>query len=220
METKDAKTSTPHDTYFKHVFERPADAASALRSVLPKPLADRVDWSTLQPYKGSFPTEKLQELHCDLVFQARLIGTGPVIYFHMEHQSSVDQSMPLRMMQYALNIWNHHWKSRTDAAPLPIVTSRQLTYIMGVGDTPFSEIKPIINQLGTKAQEAIMTIAETLRTEGRTEGRAATLLEQLAAKFGDLPESVRRAVTNAGLDDLETWTTRILTADTIDGVFA
>lgn len=64
------------------------------------------------------------------------------------------------------------------------------------------------------------------RTEGRAEGkaegidtgRALTLLTLLEAKFGALGDAVQTRVRTAGTADLETWTLRILTADTLADV--
>lgn len=58
------------------------------------------------------------------------------------------------------------------------------------------------------------------RIEGRIEGRAATLLKQFALKFGPVSEAVERAVRAAGIDQLDVWTERILTAATVDEVLA
>ncbi|MBY8857814.1 hypothetical protein K7711_15110 [Nocardia sp. CA2R105] len=95
-----------------------------------------------------------------------------------------------------------------------------VTYIMKVAETPLTQITPIIDKLGPEAQEAIVTTGDMLRAEGLAEGRAATLLDQLTIKFGDISESVRRTVREATLQDLETWSRRIITADTLDAIFA
>jgi hypothetical protein len=60
-----------------------------------------------------------------------------------------------------------------------------------------------------------MTIAEQLRAEGRVE----TLIQQLTLKFGPLPEAALTAVRNASADQLQAWTARVLTADTLDQLF-
>jgi hypothetical protein len=45
----EAVVQNPHDRLFKHVFSKPEQAAEELRSVLPEPIARRIDWSTLHP---------------------------------------------------------------------------------------------------------------------------------------------------------------------------
>lgn len=68
-----------------------------------------------------------------------------------------------------------------------------------------------------------MTTADVLRAEGEARGRAAgradTLLEQLDIKFSDLPTDIEQKVRTAPTSQLEIWTRRILTANTIDDIF-
>ncbi len=98
-----------------------------------------------------------------------------------------------------------------------------VTYIMNVADVAPDQLTPVFTRLGHDAQEALMTTAERLRTEGRIEGeargqvkgQATTLLRQLAIKFGPLPEGIEARVRAATPTELDTWTERILTATTL-----
>ena len=81
-----------------------------------------------------------------------------------------------------------------------------------------------------------MTAAEKLiakgRDEGRIEGRdeglvegmllgsAGVLMRQLTKKFGELPEGVRTRVDEAREEELNAWAERVLTADSLEAVFA
>lgn len=69
-----------------------------------------------------------------------------------------------------------------------------------------------------------MTTAERLRAEGRAqeraEGRAATLIELLTVKFGSVPDTTIRTIRTAAPDRVDTWLHRLLTATTLDQVFA
>lgn len=77
-----------------------------------------------------------------------------------------------------------------------------------------------------------MTAADQLREEGRRDGIAKgqlegiakgqrqTLLKQLQRKFGHVPEPIAARVASASSDDLDRWLDRILTAPTLDDVFA
>ena len=92
--------------------------------------------------------------------------------------------------------------------------------------------------------EAIVTIAEQLRQEGRIEGEAKgeargiakgeargiakgeakgrrdTLTKLLTLKFGGISEQDRARIESASAEDLDRYTERVLTADTIAAVFA
>ena len=52
--TAETAVSQPHDKYFQRVFSNEQDAASLLRTWVPRPLADTLKWSTLTLLRGRF----------------------------------------------------------------------------------------------------------------------------------------------------------------------
>jgi hypothetical protein len=54
--------------------------------------------------------------------------------------------------------------------------------------------------------------------EGRVEGRAELLHEQLETKFGRLPKWAEERVTKATLAQLERWGRKVITAGSLEGV--
>ena len=50
--------------------------------------------------------------------------------------------------------------------------------------------------------------------------RAATLLELLDIKFGHVPADIEQQVRTATASQLEAWTRRFVTANTLDDIFA
>ena len=93
-----------------------------------------------------------------------------------------------------------------------------MTYIELVSEAPASELRRLAASLGPDAEEAYMTTAEMLRTEGRAEGRAEALVQVLTIKFGTLPEEVTAKVRAASSGQLREWTARAVTAGTLDEV--
>lgn len=95
-------------------------------------------------------------------------------------------------------------------------------YIETVGEAPADDLHDLFTQLGPEAEEAYVTTAEMLRAEGeargRTEGRTEALVQLLTLKFGELPQNVLDVVRDGSTEQLETWTARVLTADTLDDV--
>ncbi|MEV6278272.1 hypothetical protein [Nocardia sp. NPDC051832] len=87
------------------------------------------------------------------------------------------------------------------------------------------------DQPGPEAKEVIVTTAERLRAEGKdegrvegkaegkAEGRAEALLELLQQKFGPVPDAVGASVRSADVAQLQRWTSRVLEARDLDGVF-
>jgi hypothetical protein len=94
-----------------------------------------------------------------------------------------------------------------------------LTYIELVSEAPASELRNLAVSLGPVAEEAYVTTAEMLRAEGEARGRAEALVQVLTVRFGSLPESVPQTVEGASSDQIEAWTARAVTAETLDQVF-
>jgi hypothetical protein len=98
-----------------------------------------------------------------------------------------------------------------------------LTYIELVSEAPASELRNLAASLGPDAEEAYVTTAEMLRAEGEARGearwRAEALAQVLTVKFGPLPESVSQTVHGASSDQIQAWTARAVTAETLDQVF-
>ncbi len=100
--------SSPHDTFFRAVFARRRPAESELRAVLPRQLVAKLDLDTLEVEPPSFVDPALRWRHVDVLYRVRLRGEGEVlIYVLLEHQSTVDPLMPLRVLIYLGRIWDH-----------------------------------------------------------------------------------------------------------------
>ena len=63
------------------------------------------------------------------------------------------------------------------------------------------------------------SMGDQCRIEGRTEGRADTLLELLEAKFGLVPDQIKTLVKSASREQLKPWTISVLRASTLESVF-
>jgi predicted transposase/invertase (TIGR01784 family) len=111
----------PHDALFRFVFGKPVHAASQLRAVLPAALLDRLDLTNLRPVNGSFVDEELTNRHCDVLMRTRLDGREAFVYVLIEHQSSPDRMMPLRMMRYLMRIWDRYLEQHPKAKRLPMI---------------------------------------------------------------------------------------------------
>jgi predicted transposase/invertase (TIGR01784 family) len=96
---------TPHDRFFRRVFSDPEHAAGELRTVLPAALVARLDWPSLRLLPATFVDPALAELRADLLFSASVGGREVLVYVLLEHQSSVEPFMPLRLLGYQVRIW-------------------------------------------------------------------------------------------------------------------
>ena len=68
-------------------------------------------------------------------------------------------------------------------------------------------------------QEGLEKGLERGLAEGRVQERAAILRRMLERKFGSLPVGASTRLGSATPEDLEIWLDRVLTEDSIDGVF-
>jgi hypothetical protein len=101
-------------------------------------------------------------------------------------------------------------------------------YVLLVGDRfgPEDLVARLLAAAGEDGKEEIVTAGEQLIERGRKEGlkeglqqgQKKTLLRQLQARFGALPDSVLVRVKAAGSAELDLWADRILTAPTLEDV--
>ena len=112
----------PHDLFVRFTFSHPERAAAELRAVLPPPLVSEVDWSTLRREASSVVDPELRETQSDLLFTAQLLGGRPVLlYVLLEHQSSVDRWMALRMLRYVVRQLEHWRQEHPESERLPVI---------------------------------------------------------------------------------------------------
>lgn len=131
-----------HDRAFKALFSPPDAALPILRASLPPALMDAVDPGSLTPEPTDFVNDELAEDHRDLLFSATIRGR-PVIFYVIEHQTSVDRFMALRLLRYVLKVWDW-WLARHPAAKtLPAVV-------------------PVVLHQGAKAWDGPRSLAELI----------------------------------------------------------
>jgi predicted transposase YdaD len=114
--------SGPHDLFVRFTFGHPERAAAELRAVLPPELISQVDWASLQREQSSVVDTELRETESDLLFSARLRGGSSLLFYVLiEHQSSVDPWMALRMLRYVVRQLERWRQDHPDSAQLPII---------------------------------------------------------------------------------------------------
>lgn len=96
----------PHDRVIRLILGNPENAAAELRAVVSGELARLIDWSkpvTLLP--GSFLSDDMEWSHTDLLFSASLVtGRDAFLYALVEHQSTDQPEMIIRMLRYVCDI--------------------------------------------------------------------------------------------------------------------
>ncbi len=99
---------------------------------------------------------------------------------------------------------------------------RVFSYIIEVveGADPSTVVDALDAVAPSALKEDVMTAGEKLRQEGRLEGQRRTLLRQLRRKFGPLPPDAETRGAAADEATLDLWTDRVLTATSLDEVWA
>ena len=121
--TAETAVSQPHDKYFQRVFSNEQDAASLLRTCVPRPLADTLKWSTLSLLRGRFVDDDWRRNETDMLYSVERKGTEtPVlVYVLLEHQSTPDEWLRLRLLGYCVQVWQQWHRTHEDDERLPLL---------------------------------------------------------------------------------------------------
>jgi len=114
--------ANPHDALFKAVFSERKNALALFRQTLPPGLAKAIDARSVRAEPGGFTDDELKEVERDLLFSARLRGGERfLVYLLVEHQSTVDPLMPLRLLRYVVRVWERWGRENPGVHPIPAV---------------------------------------------------------------------------------------------------
>lgn len=113
-------STTPHDSFGKDMLSDPLTTGPLLQRHLPADIVKTLRWDTLKLEASSYVKHSLLQLHSDLLFSIFCGEEKVLIYVLLEHQSTVDRFMPLRLLGYMYEIWaDFVVKNPGDELPLP-----------------------------------------------------------------------------------------------------
>ncbi len=92
--------SQPHDCGYKYLFSAPEFVRDLILGFVPDEWLHGLDFTTLEPYPGSYITEDFRNRADDVVWRIRVGEDWVYLYLLLEFQSTVDRFMALRMMVY------------------------------------------------------------------------------------------------------------------------
>ena len=118
------EVSKPHDHLFRSVFREETEAAGLLRAHLPEAVNSELLWSSLKRQDVSFIDDRLRDSESDLLYAVqRKADAAPAwLYVLLEHQSTPDPWLRLRLLKYSIRIWERDRKQHPDEQHLrPIV---------------------------------------------------------------------------------------------------
>jgi len=109
---------------------------------LPLLIKQYLEWDSLALCPNSYIDKSLKLSASDILYRATIAGQDAYIYLLVEHQSSPDELMPLRIWKYVLNIQSDHQKQH-NSKTLPLVCP--LVFFHGKTAYPHStDIKDLI----------------------------------------------------------------------------
>lgn len=119
-QTKGKEIQTPHDSFIRNAMGDPQIALEFIQVHLPKHIAEKIDPQSLALSPGTFVSKELRHSMTDILYKVILNGKKGYLYFLVEHQSTADPLMPLRMLDYITKILLQHVKENS-AKELPLV---------------------------------------------------------------------------------------------------
>ncbi|MBK5929076.1 Rpn family recombination-promoting nuclease/putative transposase [Halochromatium salexigens] len=114
-----------HDTGYKELFSHPEFVQQLIEGFAPPEIAALMDFSTLKNHSGNYITPLFEERFEDVVWSVHVHWQGVTerlfLYLLIEFQSTVDPTMPLRMLHYVACFYQHLLKTKvtTPAQGLP-----------------------------------------------------------------------------------------------------
>jgi len=140
----------PHDRYIRRMMTHPEVARAFLTHYLPVDIRDRMDMQSISLQKETFVDKKLRQQIVDLLFRVDIENDPGYVYVLMEHQSTPDRLLPMRMKQYKMNILDHHIRTFPDMKTLPFI----YPLILYTGESPYRYSTCFFNLFGSEKENA------------------------------------------------------------------
>lgn len=109
-----------HDRYFRAVMQGREEQVALVRAIFPA-LAPLLDPEAIGPLDGTFVDEDLTQRQTDLALRVRLAGREVIVYVLVEHQSTVDPLMAVRMQRYQSRIWDRYLREHPGVTTVPAI---------------------------------------------------------------------------------------------------
>ncbi|MCA9550719.1 MAG: Rpn family recombination-promoting nuclease/putative transposase [Myxococcales bacterium] len=119
-----SRGGSPHDTLFHLAFSEPEVARAELLALLPPQVSARLELDALTQVTNRTVSTRLRSLFTDVLYRVPVRGDDEVfVWFLLEHQSTADRLMPFRVLQYEVDRWATHLRSRAGrrSGRLPMV---------------------------------------------------------------------------------------------------
>lgn len=128
----------PHDKLTRRFLRDKKVAIDLLKKELPKNIVERLDLSTLIPTSETAIDEEWKQFHNDIVFHCKTKDNKDTyIYMLIEHQSTPDPFMPVRVLRYKMNVVGKYLDAKKKPNKLPNIVS--LVIYNGIREYPYAK---------------------------------------------------------------------------------
>jgi predicted transposase/invertase (TIGR01784 family) len=112
-----------HDDLVKKFLTDVEAAREFLQIHVPAEIRAKCDLSSLCIDSGSYIDDDLRKRFSDVVYRLDLLDKTSCVYFYvlLEHQSTPERLMPVRILRYTLEIINKHIRDYGESEKLPLV---------------------------------------------------------------------------------------------------
>jgi len=112
----DPEQSQEHDTGYKGVLSDKVEFLHFMTKYFPELLNKGVTIADVEKIPNSFITEEFRHLDSDIVYRVRLRGVDVYFYVLLELQSSVDFTMPFRLLRYMVGLLTYLFNNAEEKA--------------------------------------------------------------------------------------------------------
>ncbi|ABV78702.1 Transposase and inactivated derivative [Rickettsia bellii OSU 85-389] len=109
-----------HDEIIRSAFENPLVSKEFFEMHLPPHIQNLISFEKLKMEKDSFVDKRLKKSIVDILFSAKFGEKKGYLYLLLEHQSTPEYKMALRLFRYMFKIAEYHKKS-TKSKKLPFI---------------------------------------------------------------------------------------------------
>jgi hypothetical protein len=186
--------ASPHDAFFRAIFSRPEEAAGLVRFMLPAPLGDALDASSIRVLSPTHIDSSLHASQSDVVVAARLAEREVRFVAILEHRSTVESRMALRLWRYSGEAWAREGGRR---GPLPDV----IPLVVYAGKRPWTAPRDLAGLLAPTDDPALAALRPRFAylLEDLTQRSPDTLRVGVLGVLGALALATLRAAQRGGI---------------------
>jgi predicted transposase/invertase (TIGR01784 family) len=130
--------NNPHDLFLKATLNSPKAIHDFFHAHLPPTLLKKIDLNTIQLTDKSYVSSLLKEFHNDLVFSCQMDNSPSYLYLLLEHQSTPDWLLPIRFLEYNLQLLKDYVKGKKPGTKLPLIVNLCLYHGKNLEPYPYS----------------------------------------------------------------------------------